>query len=143
MLLFCTHTRVWVCTCACAYHMDNILYVTEMQAGLPQSALVLGHPSQHVAVKGVEVVVVGDIMCDHLCIDDVALALLTGFVQSLPTGRKYIMRVCGIYTLFQRGQNGSHSMLNNRWQIMINNVSKVITIDKARFIVHLWQRYSE
>ena len=34
-------------------------------------------------VESVEVVVVGHVMCDDLSVDDVALTLLTGFVQSL------------------------------------------------------------
>lgn len=51
--------------------------------GSPQSALVLSHPGQHVAVERVEVVVIRDIMSDDFSIDDVTLALLAGFVQSL------------------------------------------------------------
>lgn len=34
-------------------------------------------------VESVEVIVVGHVMCDDLSVDDVALALLTDFVQSL------------------------------------------------------------
>ncbi len=34
-------------------------------------------------VESVEVIVIGNVMCDDLSVDDVTLALLTEFVQSL------------------------------------------------------------
>lgn len=51
----------------------------------PQATLVLRHPCEHVAVESVEVVMVGHVMGDHLCIDDVTFVLLAGLVQSLNT----------------------------------------------------------
>ena len=50
---------------------------------LPQATLVLGHPGEHVAVEGVEVVVVRHVVGDHLGVDNVALVLPTRLVQSL------------------------------------------------------------
>ncbi len=52
-------------------------------SSVPQPRLVLGHTSQHVAVYGVEVVMVRHIMSDNFCIDYVALTLLAGLIQSL------------------------------------------------------------
>ncbi len=52
-------------------------------SSVPQPRLVLGHTSQHVAVYGVEVVMVRHIMSDDFCIDYVALTLLAGLIQSL------------------------------------------------------------
>lgn len=56
---------------------------TRGSRGSPQSALVLSHPGEHVAVERVEVVMIRDIMSDHFGINDETLALLAGFVQSL------------------------------------------------------------
>lgn len=50
---------------------------------LPQAALVLGDSSEHVAVERVKVIVIRDIVGNHLSVDDIALAHLTGLVQSL------------------------------------------------------------
>lgn len=54
-----------------------------MLSSLPKTALVLGHSGEHVAVESVEVVMVGHIVGDHLCINNVALLLLARLVQSL------------------------------------------------------------
>lgn len=45
-------------------------------------------------VESVEVIVVGHVMCDDLSVDDVALALLTDFVQSLMTEGKWCVIAC-------------------------------------------------
>lgn len=50
---------------------------------LPQTALVLGDSSEHVTIECVKVIVIRDIVSNHLGVDDVALAHLTGLVQSL------------------------------------------------------------
>ncbi len=55
----------------------------EILSSLPKTTLVPGHSGEHVAVESVEVVMVGHIMGNHLCIDDVALILLARLVQSL------------------------------------------------------------
>lgn len=52
-------------------------------SSVPQPTLVLGHACQHVAVYGVEVVMVRHVMSDDFRIDDVALTLLAGLIQSL------------------------------------------------------------
>lgn len=44
-------------------------------------------------VESVEVIVVGNVMCDDLGVDDVTLALLTEFIQSLIKEGK-----CGLMT---------------------------------------------
>lgn len=80
---------------------------------LPQAALVLGDSSEHVAVERVKVIVIRDIVSNHLSVDDVALAHLTGLVQSLEKKKKklqlfiaslrenYIKHVpCTVYGLF-------------------------------------------
>lgn len=52
-------------------------------------------------VESVEVIVVGHIMCDDLSVNDVALALLTGFVQCLVKETK-----CGLIACyFEEGIN--------------------------------------
>lgn len=62
----------------CDFILRTLCYL-----GSPQSALVLSYPGKHVAVERVEVVVIRDIMSDHFSINDVTLALMAGFVQSL------------------------------------------------------------
>lgn len=45
-------------------------------------------------VESIEVIMVGHIVCDDLSIDDVALTLLTDFVQSLMSEGKFGLIGC-------------------------------------------------
>lgn len=72
----------------------------EILPPLPQTTLVLGHSGEHVAIESVEVVMVGHIMGDHLCINDVALVLLARLVQSLNT-QQHVVRCNFLLSVIQ------------------------------------------
>lgn len=55
---------------------------------LPQAALVLGDSSEHVAVERVKVIVIRDVVSNHLSVDDITLANLTGLVHSLKKNKE-------------------------------------------------------
>lgn len=83
-----THTHIinLIFTAAITVSTFLLLFLShesETSPSLPKTTLVLGHSGEHVAVESVEVVVVGNVMGDHLCVDNVALLLLTRLVKSL------------------------------------------------------------
>lgn len=81
-----THNKLDFYSCNHCIYVPAAVFLShesETSPSLPKTTLVLGHSGEHVAVESVEVVVVGNVMGDHLCIDNVALLLLTRLVKSL------------------------------------------------------------